>query len=64
MAGLGDVNSFSSPRDACIRGNADADDKFPCDNLSDEADLGHDLFYGRNDTGKIVLSQARMDPNR
>jgi cytochrome c peroxidase len=49
--GSADVNSFSSPRDACIRGNADEDHKFPCDNLDDEANLGHDLFYGRNDSG-------------
>jgi cytochrome c peroxidase len=49
--GSADVNSFSSPRDACIRGNADEDNKFPCDNLSNEANLGHDLFYGRNDSG-------------
>ena len=32
----------------------DADGKFPCDNLSDEANLGHDLFYGRNDSGHNV----------
>jgi cytochrome c peroxidase len=56
--GSSDVNSFSSPRDACIRqvpdptnGIVDGDGVFPCDNLSDEANLGHDLFYGRNDTG-------------
>jgi cytochrome c peroxidase len=49
--GSADVNSFSSPRDACISGEADDDGVFPCDNLSDEADLGHDLFYGRNDSG-------------
>jgi cytochrome c peroxidase len=49
--GSPDVNSFSSPRDACISGAADADGVFPCDNLSAEANLGHDLFYGRNDTG-------------
>ena len=49
--GSPDVNSFSSPRDACISGAADADGEFPCDNLSDEANLGHDLFYGRNDSG-------------
>ena len=35
-------------------GAADADGKFPCDNLSDEANLGHDLFYGRNDSGLNV----------
>jgi cytochrome c peroxidase len=52
--GSPDVNSFSSPRDACIRGNADADHKFPCDNLSAAANLGHDLFYGRNDSGQNV----------
>ena len=44
--GSEDVNSFSSPRDACIRGNADADNAFPCDHLSDAANLGHDLFFG------------------
>jgi cytochrome c peroxidase len=52
--GSEDVNSFSSPRDACISGAADVDRRFPCDNLSDEANLGHDLFYGRNDSGLNV----------
>jgi len=47
-----EVNSFSSPRDECVSGKADDDGKFPCDNLSPEANLGHDIFYGRNDTGK------------
>jgi cytochrome c peroxidase len=44
--GSADVNSFSSKRDACIRGNADADQKFPCDNMTDLENQGHDLFYG------------------
>jgi cytochrome c peroxidase len=44
--GSADVNSFSSKRDACIRGNADADHKFPCDNMTDAENQGHDLFYG------------------
>ena len=38
--GSPDVNSFSSPRDACIRGNADADHEFPCDNMSDRGEPG------------------------
>jgi cytochrome c peroxidase len=57
--GSADVNSFSSPRDACIRGNADADNAFPCDNLSPAANLGHDLFFGvqseLNPEGKDAL---------
>jgi cytochrome c peroxidase len=44
--GSADVNSFSSKRDACIRGNADADHKFPCENMTDLENQGHDLFYG------------------
>jgi cytochrome c peroxidase len=57
-----DVNSFTSPRDACIRrqpdpfnGIVDADGVFPCDNLEEvegDPNLGHDIFYGRNDTGR------------
>ena len=59
--GSPDVNSFSSPRDACIKREpdpinsiVDADGKFPCDNLSDAANLGHDLFFNRNDSGQNV----------
>jgi len=50
--GSPDVNSFSSPRDACIKrqpdpnsGIIDGDGKFPCDNLSAAANQGHDLFF-------------------
>ena len=64
-----DVNSFSSRRDACINqdydpinGIKDADGKFPCDNLSAEANLGHDIFYGRNDTGENRLVEGRRGP--
>lgn len=46
-----EVNSFSSRRDACLSGDEDADGRFPCDNLTDEENLGHDIFYGLNDTG-------------
>ena len=57
--GSPDVNSFTSPRNDCIRKRInpstgqpfDRNGKFPCDNLRPEANLGHDLFYGRNDTG-------------
>lgn len=53
--GSPDVNSFSSRRDLCIKqlpdpdneNIVDKDGKFPCDNLSDEANRGHDLFYGK-----------------
>jgi cytochrome c peroxidase len=44
--GSNDVNSFSSKRDACIRGGADADNVFPCDNMTAVENRGHDLFYG------------------
>jgi cytochrome c peroxidase len=49
--GSPDVNSFSSPRDDCIRRPAQFDNdatpgKFPCANLGAAANLGHDLFYG------------------
>jgi cytochrome c peroxidase len=49
-----EVNSFSSPRDKCIGpGSAvDADGVFPCDNLSPAANLGHDLFFGLNTSGR------------
>ncbi len=48
--GSSDVNSFSSPRDDCIRRPAQFDNdatpgKFPCANLSLEANRGHDLFF-------------------
>lgn len=65
-----DVNSFTSPRDACISGDpvtgeqVDADNKFPCDNLSAEANLGHDLWYGRNDSGKNrIVDSGPVPPN-
>jgi cytochrome c peroxidase len=46
-----EVNSFSSQRDSCAKG-ADGNLAFPCANLSPEANLGHDIFYGVNTTGK------------
>lgn len=65
-----DVNSFTSQRDACIRqeadpvnGIVDGDGHFPCDNLSDEANLGHDLFYGRNDSGLNRTVTGPVAPN-
>lgn len=66
-----DVNSFSSRRDLCIRkekdptnDKTDADGEFPCDNLSDEANLGHDIFYGVNTTGnnRIVFGPRPFAP--
>lgn len=59
-----EVNSFSSPRDDCIGAGArkDHDGVFPCDNLSDEANLGHDLFWGRNDTGRNRFVGTNIDP--
>jgi cytochrome c peroxidase len=57
--GSPDVNSFSSRRDRCIRGNEDADHKFPCDNMTETENEGHDLFYGvtsnLNPEGKNAL---------
>lgn len=45
-----DVNSFSSKRDEALR--QDPEKRFPLVGLSGEENLGHDLFYGLNDTGK------------
>lgn len=47
-----EVASFSSRRDACISGKADRDGKFPCENLTDQENLGHDIFFGVNTTGR------------
>ena len=65
-----DVNSFSSPRDDCIdtlgkdpNFKIDADHKFPCDNLSPEANLGHDIFYGLNTTGRNRIVTGPVPPN-
>jgi cytochrome c peroxidase len=45
-----EVNSFSSKRDKALA--AEADGRFPLAGLTDQENLGHDLFYGRNDTGQ------------
>lgn len=45
-----DVNSFSSKRDEALA--ADPDGKFPLEDFTPEENLGHDLFYGLNDTGR------------
>ncbi|WAK01532.1 cytochrome-c peroxidase [Methylobacter sp. YRD-M1] len=45
-----EVNQFSSKRDQALA--ADADKKFPLDGFTDQENLGHDLFYGRNDSGR------------
>ena len=42
-----EVNSFSSKRDQGIRNGA----SFPLPNLTNQENLGRDLFYGRNDSG-------------
>lgn len=54
-----DLNSFSSKRDVALRGapvHADTGFKFPLAGLTDQENLGHDLFYGiksdLNPTGK------------
>jgi cytochrome c peroxidase len=47
--GSRDVNSFSSKRDLALANKADG--KFPLAGLTDQENLGHDLFYGRNDSG-------------
>ena len=39
-----ELNSFSSKRDIALA--KDADKEFPLDGLTDEENLGHDLFYG------------------
>lgn len=39
-----DVNSFSSKRDRALA--ADSDGRFPLTGLTDQENLGHDLFYG------------------
>jgi cytochrome c peroxidase len=43
-----EVNSFSSKRDKALK----IDPTFPVDGLTPQENLGHDLFYGRNDTGQ------------
>jgi len=40
-----DVNSFSSRRDTALKN--DEDGKFPLDGLTDQENLGHDIFYGQ-----------------
>ena len=40
-----DLNSFSSKRDIALMNEADRD--FPLDGLTDQENLGHDLFYGK-----------------
>jgi len=42
-----EVNSFSSKRDQGIRNGG----VFPLPNLTDQENLGRDLFYGKNDSG-------------
>ena len=46
-----DLSSFSSRRDTDIRNG----DHFPLPSLTDEENLGHDIFYGLNATGKNRL---------
>lgn len=43
-----EVNSFSSRRDKELK----KDGRFPLDGFTDEENLGHDIFYGLNDTGR------------
>ncbi len=43
-----DVNSFTSRRDKALNRRR----QFPNRYLTDAENLGHDLFYGRNDTGR------------
>jgi len=45
-----EVNQFSSKRDRALA--LDADKKFPLKGLTAQENLGHDLFYGRNDSGQ------------
>jgi len=45
-----DLNSFSSKRDIALAD--DLDRKFPLDGFTDEENLGHDLFYGTNESGR------------
>jgi cytochrome c peroxidase len=44
-----DVNSFSSKRDDALF--TDDNGKFPLKDFTPQENLGHDLFYGRNDSG-------------
>jgi cytochrome c peroxidase len=46
-----EVNSFSAARDKCPK-DSGGNIVFPCPSLSAAANLGHDLFYGLNTTGK------------
>jgi cytochrome c peroxidase len=52
-----EVNSFSSKRDIALAN--DADGQFPLDGLTDEENLGHDLFYLRqNSCARICHSSS------
>jgi cytochrome c peroxidase len=51
----GNVNQFSSIRDTKLNSNGR---HFPLNDPPDLADLGHDLFYGRNDSGLNQASKA------
>ena len=44
-----DVNSFSSKRDHALVD--DDDGEFPLEDFTDQENFGHDLFYGKNDSG-------------
>jgi cytochrome c peroxidase len=56
-----EVNPFSSKRDQCAK-DASGNIIFPCASLSAEANLGHDLFYGVNTTGKNRIVQGPFGP--
>jgi cytochrome c peroxidase len=41
-----EVSPFNSRRDIALKNDGDVPPKFPLDGLTDEENLGHDLFYG------------------
>ena len=49
-----EVSPFNSARDKCAKDSA-GNIVFPCAGLSDQANLGHDIFYGLNTTGRNRL---------
>ena len=57
-----EVASFTSRRDACISRKADGDGLFPCDNFTAAENLGHDIFYGLNDTGRNTAQTSAGCP--
>jgi Cytochrome c peroxidase len=57
-----EVNQFSSRRDKALK--VERDGAFPLKYLTFQENLGHDLFYGLNDTGRNRLVPDPNDPSK